>query len=445
MGLEIWNSFRWLPCLLWAGLPASPGVPVPYIYMEAPRYDGAAVRTGGERFPSGAILHLVANGTNRVLASGFAASADASVSFDGRRVLFSGKQHPGDKWQIWELPIAGGPARRVLAAQEDCITPFYLPADRVVFARRTAQGFQLQIVPLAGGATAPITFAPGNQIACDVLRDGRVLFEGAHGSGVRELYTVYTDGSGVETHRCDHGHDRQSGRELASGDIVFESGGKLARFTSSRAAEIALKLPAGEFAGPVAEVQAGEWLVAYRAAPGGPYSLYLYQPEQDQPQQVLSAAGANALQPVLIRPRTRPKIHPSGLGNRDGANTLCLSVYTSKLRIPERSVTAVRLWARDDRGSALELGTAPVETDGSFFLTTPADRPVRFELLDSRGKTVAAEKGWIWYRRGEQRICVGCHAGPERAADNVQPQTLVRSTEPVNLRLPVHAGSGGAK
>ena len=74
-----------------------------------------------------------------------------------------------------------------------------------------------------------------------------------------------------------------------------------------------------------------------------------------------------------------------------------------------------------------------------------ADRGIRFELLDRAGKTVAAEKGWFWARRGEQRVCVGCHAGPERAPENAVPKVLLRSTTPAPLhRLPGPA-TGGSK
>lgn len=412
------------------------------VYTNTGRFNAAALHTGGERFPAGAALHLIANDRNTPLVPAFAASADAAISFDGKRILFSGKQKPGDAWQIWELTLSGGKPRRVVALAGDCITPFYLPADRVVFAHRGAHGFQLELVPLAGGEPAPLTFAGGNPVVSDVLRDGRVLFEAAHGSGFRDLYTVYTDGSGVETHRCDHRHDRSSGHELASGDIVFETGGKLARFTSARAVEVPLTLPAGQFAGPIAELNPREWLVSYRANPNDSFVLYQWTPGLSQPR---NAVAPNGVQPVVVEARQRPKIHPSGLGDREGANTLCLSVYTSKQRIAAGSVARVRVWARDDWGAPAALGTAPVETDGSFFVNTPGDRPVRFELLDNAGNTVAAEKGWIWYRRGEQRICVGCHAGPERAAENRQPLILLKSTEPVKLGLPVHTAAKRAK
>ena len=36
-------------------------------------------------------------------------------------------------------------------------------------------------------------------------------------------------------------------------------------------------------------------------------------------------------------------------------------------------------------------------------------------------------------RKGEQRICVGCHAGPERSPENAVPAVLVKTTTPVRL------------
>ena len=81
------------------------------------------------------------------------------------------------------------------------------------------------------------------------------------------------------------------------------------------------------------------------------------------------------------------------------------------------------------------LGTAPVEADGSFFVKAPADRALRFALLDAKGAVIRQERGWFWTRRGEQRICVGCHAGPERASVNKVPAVLLRTTTPVDLSV----------
>ena len=141
-----------------------------------------------------------------------------------------------------------------------------------------------------------------------------------------------------------------------------------------------------------------------------------------------------------MQPRPVPKRFPSALGDREGANLLCLNVYTSKQRIAEGSVAKVRVWARSDAGAAVMLGEAPVEKDGSFFVNPPSETAIRFELVDRSGKIAVAEKGWFWARRGEQRVCVGCHAGPERSPENAVPQVLLRSTQPVKLNTP-----GGVK
>ena len=63
--------------------------------------------------------------------------------------------------------------------------------------------------------------------------------------------------------------------------------------------------------------------------------------------------------------------------------------------------------------------------------TNPA--AIRFSLVDDNDKVLRQEHGWFWIRRGEQRICVGCHTGPERAAENNVPAVLLRSTTPMDL------------
>ena len=134
----------------------------------------------------------------------------------------------------------------MIAGDGDAIRPFYLPAGRLVYARHTAHGFQLEA---AGKDCTWLSIRSiqmrGNDPAAelrarqrdsdDVLLDGRILFESGFplGTGATpELYLVYSDGSGVESYRCDHGSARWGGKQLASGDVVFTHGATLARFTS---------------------------------------------------------------------------------------------------------------------------------------------------------------------------------------------------------------------
>jgi hypothetical protein len=435
-----------LRIVLFLGLPVGAcGFSGALLYTEAPQYDVQAMLHGGNRFPAGARVMVFSNGSSRPLAPSLTISADADLSPDAQTVLMSGKQRTGEPWQIWEVPLAGGPPRQVTSGPDDCIRPFYAAERKFVYARKTPQGFQIEIAPLPGGNPQPgdmplrLTWQAGNFLPDGILRDGRVLFEAAFPgalSTARDLYTVYTDGSSVETRRCDHGPDRHSAAELASGDLIFQSAAGLARFTSARAGQLDLALPKGQYAGPVAEGEGGEWLAAYRAGAEAPYWICRFRPRPTA--QPVKVVGPNAFQPVPVRIRPAPPYHPSSLGNRVGANLLCLNAYISKSeQIAKNSVAEVRVWSQNSHGRAVVLGKAPVESDGSFYVQTPSEAPLRFELLDREGKTLASEKGWFWARKGEQRVCVGCHAGPERSPENVTPQVLLRTQKPVPMFKPV--------
>ena len=139
-----------------------------------------------------------------------------------------------------------------------------------------------------------------------------------------------------------------------------------------------------------------------------------------------STAGSACAAPV-------PNRHPSGLHDWPNANLLCLNAYTSKYQFVAGSIHSVRLYTRDESGHPRLLGTAPVERDGSFFVQVPSEQPLQFELIDAAGKSLQRESGYFWMRRGEQRVCVGCHAGPETAPENAVPQILLKSTTPADL------------
>ena len=279
-------------------------------------------------------------------------------------------------------------------------------------------------VALDGGAPLQLTYGGGNRVACDVLRDGRVLFEWAG-----DLYTVYSDGSGVESYRCDHGPDRRGGRQVSSGDIVFESAGRLARFTSARAVQVPLTLPKGEYAGPVAELSPQSWVVSYRPDSTVPHGLYIWGLDQMLPRKVLASA-LEAVQPVLVQPRPVPKRHPSALGDREGANLLCLNVYTSKLRIAQGTVARVRVWALPDERVAGDAGRS-TGREGRLVLCQPAlgdgdpvraGGPCRQDRRCREGLVLGAPRRTARLRR------VPCRSGA--GSGKRRPEVLLRSTDP---------------
>jgi hypothetical protein len=417
---------------------------VPIVVTSAPAYDPMAALRGADRFAKGAQLLVIRDGKAEALIPGFAATADASVSFDAKTILFSGKKNAGDPWQIWEFTLADHSARQVMAGSTDAVRPLYLPGRRLVFARRTAQGnFQLVAAGLDGKDELPLTYMTASAIPADVLADGRILFESGFplGSGnTPELFLVYSDGSGVESYRCDHGVARWGGHQLASGDVVFTHGATLARFTSPLAHEASIAAPRAEYAGATVETSSGAWLLSARQSRTDPYALKLWKPSlapssDSSPGMatILSRSGENLVDPVLIVPRERPRQHPSALHDWNYANLLALDARQSRDGALTAKPAQVRLETLDANGNTVASGTASVEEDGSFFVKVPADQPIRFVLLNQEGECVRQEHGWFWIRRGEQRICVGCHTGPERAAENNVPAVLLRSTAPTDL------------
>jgi hypothetical protein len=433
------------------GAAKSPEVDI--IVTSAPVYRPLAALRGEERFPKGAQLLLIHEGKAEPLVKGFAATADANVSFDGKSVLFSGRRAAGDPWQIWEMTLADGSPRKLIAGPADAIRPLYLPEGKLVYASRTSKGFQLTVAGKtrswtadrvwadAGSTVLPISYFPANAIPADVLADGRILFEANFplGSGsTPEMYLVYSDGSGVESYRCDHGRARWGGRQLASGDVVFTHGTSLARFTSPLAHEVPVVVPNGDYAGGVAETAEGDWLVSARPAPSAHYALKLLKPGVPRSgvsaiQTVLAIRGEDLAEPVLVAPRARPHHHPSALHPWSYANLLALDARQSREGDLQTVPASVRLETLDAQGHVVANGTASVEADGSFFVQTPADKPIRFALLNAKGAVVRQEHGWFWIRSGEQRICTGCHTGPERASENRVPAVLLRTTVPVDL------------
>jgi hypothetical protein len=422
---------------------------VPMVVTSAPAYDALAALRGAERFPKGAQLLIVRDGKTEPLVADFAATADASVSFDGKTVLFSGKKSAADPWQIWEATVADRSVRQITSGASEAVRPLYLPGRRMVFARRGARGFQVSAAGLDGKNEMPLTYLPARAIPSDVLADGRILFEAGYplGSGsTPELFLVYSDGSGVESYRCDHGRARWGGRQLSSGDVVFTHGESLARFTSPLAHEEPIAAPPGDYGGGIVEVAPGDWLVSIRTSAAARFVLKEWKREEGSSgaalKEVLARPGEDLVEPVLLVPRERPRQHPSALHDWNYANLLALDARLSREGDLKAAPAKVRLETTDAGGGVVAMGTAPVESDGSFFVKAPADQPIRFVLLDEKGRAVRQEHGWLWIRRGEQRVCVGCHTGPERAAENNVPAVLLRSTTPTDLTGASAPGAG---
>jgi len=115
----------------------------------------------------------------------------------------------------------------------------------------------------------------------------------------------------------------------------------------------------------------------------------------------------------------------------------CLSVYTNDLENPEWMPpgTAKRLRvleAVSPQRKARFLGEVPIEDDGSFNIRTPANIPIRVQVLDADGMALRSS-AWIWNKNKENRGCIGCHEDGELTPENRFAQALARPSIPLTL------------
>jgi hypothetical protein len=238
----------------------------------------------------------------------------------------------------------------------------------------------------------------------------------------------------VESLRCDHGPQRSGARQISKGDVIFNAGGRLARFTSARAEQVNDVLqPDGETAGPISEAAPGSWIVSSRPRPAGTFGLFLWNQTAGRLTELEAAPEMNFVEPAMVAVRTPPRQFPSALvPTRTTGNLLCLNAKASKESV-SGDVRTVRVFTKGPGDTQVPLGQAGVEPDGSFYVEVPADKPLRIQLLDAKGGIVRAERGWFWMRPSEQRVCVGCHTGPERAPENKTPGILLKTQIPEKL------------
>lgn len=413
----------------------------------------ASVAVAGDvvgRYPQGSQLMRLDLGTQGgpgqgsfvALTPEFFAVADPQVSFDGTRLLFSGRKQRDSSWQIWEMSATGGDARQVTHCSGDCVRAVYLPGDGIAYSSVGAAGRagEIYVSARSGAEAQAITFGPGEYEVETALRSGRLLVSaaGVGGQG-RALYVMDPDGSGLALLRQDDGARaiRGGATELADGTIVFvqramarAAGGVLEWIRPGALHAVAVR---GAELGYASVTEMGDGtLVVSRG--GALYSVDLQRGGREM--LVYRSAQGASVQAVEIAAHApvqayRSILHPE----RTTGRLLCLDAYSSgdvaSGRLAGR-VARVRVLAKD-RGGERVLGEAPVEADGSFYATVPADVAIRVELVGTKGAVVKAQRSWMWVRGGEDRGCPGCHESQALAPENRSPMALQRFDTPSDL------------
>ncbi len=449
-------------------LPQKPAL----IFVEAAVVSRSAPPLGLlQRFPEGSRLVRLSpaprapnSSQAENLTTDFFAVSDPQVSYDAAKVLFAGKKDRASSWQIWEMEASSLEKHQVTNCPSDCVRPVYLPRNDIAYTMVTSRDSEVYVSKTDGTIARAITFGPGNFVVETALADGRILLTAAAplspdstAQATRELYTVRSDGTGLSSFRCDHrpGVVRTDAIELSDGTVVFVktdaqslAGGALAAIPRGALHNSAISSPVGPASAVYVSPQpwdSGQFIVSKLVAGTNHFDLYAYDAAKGQGQRVFGDPSLSSLNATTVESRTPPRWYWSTIKPDLGIGYfVCLnSRVTSDAPGGVFSQAAkVRVLTLDtSSGHESTLGDARVESDGSFYLAVPPNQPVRFELLDGAGKTVHAQRSWIWARPGEDRGCVGCHEDKAQTPENLWPQALRSFDTPTRLGLPTPAAA----
>lgn len=401
-----------------------------------------------------------------------------SASHDGKVVWFSCVP-PGEKfWRICKLTLDSGSVEKIGEEPFHDFDPEPLPDGRVVFSstrignREEYHGNlarSLFVMNRDGTSIRPITHHIVGDMEPRVTADGNIAF-------VRQ--DNFMERAKVETHIHSVRPDGTAGQVLLGPDrgalgyspahAAEENGlwlrnygfGSPAPLPDGRVAALSYKglVISGNSVQPEVTLRPAMELVDIAPLPDGRVLCTLAgqsgigvldlakneitriytKPRFDLHSAVI--AGARAM-PPMARSAVEEQSNPSATGFLLGQSVFLTrqqNVDMSRvkaIRVIEGRPFALRS-ARHPYAhlgvEAVELGTVPVASDGSFYIEVPADRALSMQAVDGQGRSVVNELSWIYVRPGEQRSCVGCHSQREAAPLNSSGILALRSP-PVKL------------
>jgi Tol biopolymer transport system component len=461
------------PDIIFVRIPAAakPGSLSPLTKLPLDRYvDGCQIVGFSMSYPEKTAL----------LTAEFLSAQDPAISFDGQTILFAGKKRKEDTWQIWQMDTNGGNKIQITHENTDCASPLYVgsifhlddkaPTRKIAFQ----EGNHLYTCNLDGKNPQRITYNLYPEFDPDVLPNGRIIFSSIKNNGIKQnldLLAVNIDGTdlmGYLTSLETPGNKEmvrvaQDKRIYFIQSILSEwlGGGSLAFVSSRRPTHTYNLLDPNEkgFYHSPCPLPDGSLIVSYRSQQKESiYNLYLLEPDNKKtslrkdPPLVTGDNKYHCVNARVVAPHPIVKGRSSFVDhNLDFGTFYCIDVYISdRPKVNQLTYGAIKqvrvLEGISPEGepvlSTRILGTAPVETDGSFHIRVPAKTPLAFQLLDKMGKIVVSQHSWTWVMPRESRGCIGCHEDKELAPPNQLPIAITKPAINLSHKLEMHKKKG---
>jgi len=299
---------------------------------------------GGD-YGEGARIVIVSPGsTPQVLTGGFHSASDPDISFDGRRILFAGKQKAEDAWNIFEVNVDGSGLRQITRDLGDCRQPIYQSRLNTLVAEQpwyqitfvsTAAGELNESAPvpstslyscrLDGSLVTRLTFNPSSDLDPFLMEDGRILFASWQRSrldrgfaGRVGLFGVNLDGADFALYAADQGRRiKRMPCATTDGLVIFVEAEELGWDGAGCLAAVSMRRPLytyrqltrpedGLFHSP-SPLPGGAILVSRRASDGsGTFGVVVLDPETQQSRVVFDDPDYHDIQAKLLAARPEP-------------------------------------------------------------------------------------------------------------------------------------------
>ena len=195
------------------------------------------------------------------------------------------------------------------------------------------------------------------------------------------------------------------------------------------------------------------FLVTAKLSPNSLWGIYLVD-VYDNITCLYQAEGEGYISPILLKSRPTPPVIPDRVNLSEKEATVFIQdVYEGEgLRgVPRGVVKSLRVHAYEyayNRSASnheamgiqsgwdikRNLGTVPIEEDGSVMFKIPANTPVSIQPLDKDGRAIQWMRSWLTGMPGEVVSCIGCH---EDSKTIVIPKRVMASEkQPLRLTPP---------
>lgn len=371
------------------------------------------------------------------LTAEFHSSRAAEISYDGRSMVFSGQKAAGDIWQIWIMELKNSEVRQITESNTNCTDPTWAPDGSIVYSKivqddqRKLQYHALYGIEANGCCEQRLTFQPHDDLDASFLNDGRIIVNSAQvfpQKGDPNYLALRPDGTKAELFYQPIKENVLQGSAIDnfSGKVVFSEAGALTRVNFNRPLHSRQVISTKAFkyiqsAYPLAD---GSFLVAGMKQGERSYGIAKVGVSGDE-EQYFNNADYHAFEPVMVTKRPVGRKLPSRVNtDLESGYLICMNADDSQIILAsgEDKSTKIQVVGMDKL-----MSESSIEEDGSFYLELKADVPVRLQTLNSEDEIMRGPSAWMWVRPNERRGCVGCHADPEYAPENVVPKAIEKA------------------